>query len=71
MGDRIINYALKNFLSDTFLYDSNSSTYELIETDKFGKSRLIVNVDTSENICVKNYDSFPKWRIVNTSKNFT
>ena len=67
MEDRI-NYALKNFLSDTFHYDSNSSTYELLETDKFGKSRLIVDVGTSENICVKNYDNFPKWRIVNNSK---
>lgn len=67
MEDRI-NYALKNFLSDTFHYDSNSSTYKLLETDKFGKSRLIVDVGTSENICVKNYDDFPKWRIINNSK---
>lgn len=67
MEDRI-NYALKNFLSDTFHYESNSSAYELLETDKFGKSRLIVDVGTSENICVKNYDNFPKWRIVNNSK---
>ena len=67
MEDRI-NYALKNFLSDTFRYDSNSSAYELLETDKFGKSRLIVDVGTSENICVKNYDDLPKWRIVNNSK---
>ena len=67
MEDRI-KYALKNFLSDTFRYDSNSSTYELFEIDKLGKSRLIVDVGTSENICVRSYDEFPKWRIINNSK---
>ena len=63
-----INYALKNFLSDTFRYDSNLSTYELLEIDKLGKSRLIVDVGNSENICVRSYDDFPKWRIINNSK---
>ena len=67
MEDRV-KYALKNFLSDTFRYDSNSSTYELLEIDKLGKSRLIVDVGTSENICVRSYDDFPKWRIINNSK---
>lgn len=69
MEDRI-NHALKNFLSDKFRYDSNSSKYELLETDNLGKSRLIVNVGTLKNICIKNYDSFPKWGIVNNSKRF-
>ena len=67
MEDRI-NYALKNFLNDNFRYASNSLTYTLFETDKLGKSRLIVQVGTAENICVTNYDDFPKWGIVNTSK---
>ena len=67
MEDRI-NYALKNFLNDNFRYASNSLTYTLFETDKLGKSRLIVQVGTAENICVTNYDNFPKWGIVNTSK---
>ena len=67
MEDRI-NYALKNFLNDNFRYASNSLTYTLFETDKLGKSRLIVQVGTAENICVTNYDNFPKWGIVNTNK---
>lgn len=67
MEDRI-NYALKNFLNDNFRYASNSLTYTLCEIDKLGKSRLIVQVGTAENICVTNYDNFPKWGIVNTNK---
>lgn len=67
MEDRI-NYALKNFLNDNFRYDSDSSTYELLELADEGKSRLTVHVGTTENICVKNYDSSPKWGIINNSK---
>jgi hypothetical protein len=67
MEDRI-NYALKNFLNDNFLYDSDSSIYELLELADEGKSRLTVHVGTTENICVKNYDKFPKWGIINNSK---
>ena len=67
MEDRI-NYALKNFLNDNFRYDSDSSTYELLELADEGKSRLTVHVGTTENICVKNYDKFPKWGIINNSK---
>ena len=71
MEDRI-SYALNNFLNhNTFPYDSNSSTYELLETAEEGKSRLFVHVGTTENICIKNYDNqkkFPKWGILNNSK---
>lgn len=67
MEDRI-SYALKNFLNDNFRYDSDSSTYELLELADEGKSRLTVHVGTTENICVKNYDSSPKWGIINNSK---
>lgn len=67
MEDRI-NYALKNFLNDNFHYDSDSSTYELLELADEGKSRLTVHVGTEKNICVKNYDKFPKWGIINNSK---
>ena len=71
MEDRI-SYALNNFLNhNTFPYDSNSSTYELLETAEEGKSRLFVHVGTTENICIKNYDDpkkFPKWGILNNSK---
>ena len=71
MEDRI-NYALHNFLNhNTFPYDSNSSTYVLLETAEEGKSRLFVHVGTTENICIKNYDDpkkFPKWGILNNSK---
>lgn len=67
MEDRI-TYALKNFLNDKFHYDANLPTYELIEYDKGGKSQLIVNVGTAKNICVKNYDKFPKWGMLNNSK---
>ena len=67
MKDRI-SYALKNFLNDNFRYDSDSSTYELLELADEGKSRLTVHVGTTENICVKNYDKSPKWGIINNSK---
>ena len=67
MEDRIL-YALKKFFNEKFCYDSASLTYELFENDKLGKSRLIVQVVTEENICVKNYDSLPKWGILNNSK---
>lgn len=71
MEDRV-SYALNNFLNhNTFPYDSNSSTYELLETAEEGKSRLFVHVGTTENICIKNYDDpkkFPKWGILNNSK---
>ena len=71
MEDRI-SYALNNFLNhNTFPYDSNSSTYVLLETAEEGKSRLFVHVGTTENICIKNYDDpkkFPKWGILNNSK---
>lgn len=71
MEDRI-SYALNNFLNhNKFPYDSNSSTYELLETAEEGKSRLFVHVGTTENICIKNYDDpkkFPKWGILNNSK---
>lgn len=73
MEDRV-SYALNNFLNhNTFPYDSNSSTYELLETAEEGKSRLFVYVDTTENICIKNYDDpkkFSKWGIINNSKKF-
>lgn len=67
MEDRV-SYALKNFFNDKFQYDSYSFNYELLELDDEGKSRLIVYVDTKENICVKNYDKISKWGIVNNSK---
>ena len=67
-----VKYALKNFFNhEKFPYEADSSTYELIEKDDKGKSRLFVHVDTTENICVKNYDNpkkFSKWGIINTSK---
>ena len=70
MEDRI-TYALKNFFLNTkFRYDSNLPTYELLEHNKdvLGESRLIVHVGTAETICVKNYDKFPKWGILNNRK---
>ena len=71
MEDRV-KYALKKFFNhEKFPYYADSSTYELLEKDDEGKSRLIVEVGTAENICVKNYDKekkFPKWGILNNSR---
>ena len=52
MEERVA-YALKNFFTDKFIYEANQLSYELSETDKYGKSKLLVNVSGNENICVK------------------
>ena len=67
MEERVA-YALKNFFTDKFIYEANQLSYELSETDKYGKSKLLVNVSGNENICVKNFDDTSKWGIINGSK---
>ena len=67
MEERVA-YALKNFFTDKFTYEANQLFYELLETDKYGKSKLLVNVSGSENICVKNFDDTSKWGIINGNK---
>lgn len=63
MEDRI-NYALKNFFTEKFVYELGTSSYTLLEKSKKGKTRLFVNVDTEESICFNTYDKFPKWEIL-------
>ena len=63
MEDRI-NYALKNFFTEKFVYEIGAFSYTLLEESKKGKTRLFVNVGTEESICFNNYDKFPKWEIL-------
>ena len=65
MIEERVNYALKNFFKpETFTYISGLTSYEIREDSKKGKTRLIVNVGTTDSICFNNYDSFPKWKIL-------
>ena len=63
MEDRI-NYALKNFFTEKFVYEIGAFSYTLLEESKKGKTRLFVNVGTKESICFNTYDKFPKWEIL-------
>lgn len=67
MEERVA-YALKNFFTDKFIYETNQLSYELSENDKHGKSKLLVNINANESICVKNFDDNSKWGIINGSK---
>ena len=64
-----VQYALDNFLSPEY-FDSQKECYELLETEKQGKARLILKVGTTDNICVKNYDKMPDWEILRKESKF-
>ena len=64
-----VQYALDNFLKPKY-FESQKETYELLEKDKAGKARIFLNVGTSDNICVKNYDDIPNWEILREEKMF-
>ena len=70
-SDRL-HYALKHFFSEKFTYKTNLPVYELREDSPEGKSRLIVQVDSAESLCVANYDSLydslSKWGVLKTDK---
>ncbi len=64
-----VQYALDNFLKPEY-FESQKETYELLEKDNAGKARIFLNVGTSDNICVKNYDDIPDWEILREEKIF-
>lgn len=64
-----VQYALNNFLRPEY-FDSQKERYELLETEKQGKARIILNVGTIDNICVKNYDKMPDWEILRKERKF-
>ncbi len=68
MIDERVDYALRNFFNEKFVYDSGSLSYTIIETSKKGKTRLVVNVGSEESICFNTYDKFPKWEILRTEQ---
>ena len=69
MIEKRVTYALKNVLNEKY-FESQQEWYELLEHDKSGKARIILNVGTTDNICVKNYDSIPIWEILREGKKF-
>lgn len=64
-----VQYALDNFLKSEF-FDSQKECYELLETEKQGKARIILHVGTTDNICVKNYDKTPDWGMLREESKF-
>lgn len=64
-----VQYALDNFLKSEY-FDSQKECYELLETEKQGKARIILHVGTTDNICVKNYDKMPDWDILREESKF-
>ena len=64
-----VQYALDNFLNPKF-FDSKKDTYELLETDDMGKTKLTLHVGTMDNICIKNYDRNIVWNFLREEKNF-
>lgn len=67
--EKRVQYALDNFLKAE-IFESQKETYELLEEDDLGKARIFLNVGTSDNICVKNYDKIPDWKILREEKIF-
>lgn len=64
-----VQYALDNFLNPEF-FDSQKECYELLELEEQGKARIILNVGTTDNICVKNYDKMPNCKILRQESRF-
>ena len=64
-----VQYALDNFLNPEF-FDSQKETYELTENEQSGAAKISLNIDTTDNICVKHYDSIDAWKILREEKNF-
>ena len=65
MIEERVNYALKNFFNlEKFRYTAGETSYNILEKSKKGKTRLLVNVGTSDSICFNEYDGFPKWEIL-------
>lgn len=40
------------------------SSYDLMEEEATGKSKLVLNVHTDDNVCVSNFDQIPKLEIL-------
>lgn len=71
MIEEQVKYALKNFFKpEKFIYHSGLPSYEMREDSKQGKTKLTVNVGTTDSICFNTYDKFPKWEILLEQKNF-
>jgi hypothetical protein len=64
-----VQYALDKILNPQY-FDAQKECYELLENDKLGRARILLNVGTSDNICVKNYDSVPPWAILREERKF-
>ena|GEM_PF-1729027 len=64
-----VQYALDNFLNPEF-FDSQKETYELTENEQSGAAKISLNIGTTDNICVKHYDSIDAWKILREEKNF-
>lgn len=64
-----VQYALNNFLNPEY-FDSQKECYELLETEKQGKARIILHVGTTDNICVKNYDKIADCKILRQESKF-
>ena len=62
LEDRV-KFALDNFLNPEYISVAKSS-YDLIEKDEQGKSLLVLQVNTEDNICVMNYDKVPPWAFI-------
>lgn len=64
-----VQYALENFLNPEY-FDYQKECYKLLETDTLGKARIILNVGTTDNICVKNYDKIADCKILRQESKF-
>lgn len=76
MLDERVKFALDNFLiltppNNSYKISFSEMCYELTEQNEEGKSRLILDVGTENNLCVTNYDGVPTWKILRKDGKFS
>ena len=64
-----VQYALDNFLLPDYVAPVSVS-YDLYEKEKNGESKLHLDVGTTDNICVKNYDQLPRCAFLRKERQF-